>query len=337
MKYWLSIVIALAGGCVANAQVMNSKIAATSNTEWLSKSLADGKPIKIPVGTLYVNGTAATRPVVGCGRLESEGSSGYSMDPHPTLSGFQSRIVQLGKGPILRLSGVGFIATDPIEFVGDGESAALEIEGRAAPATGRHRFRNLIFRDWGCAFKCLAGYYRDGKFIANENHADNSVVEGCETFNVDTLFRSENQQSLNWVFRDCAVNGAGVSKGCVVADVVRGGCLTLERLVVEESKVTIFRVTDYSPNNSRLVCRDLFYDQMLDKDQYLCLFEYAGPAAAANYARWSVFMDGFVAPQKFPLDRSKFYQAPADLPRDGWRIEMIGVEKPVAAVNTAAP
>lgn len=327
----------MAGSCAAEAQVMNVKIAATMNTEWLTKSLAEGRPVKIPVGTLYVNGTATTKPVVGCGRLESEGSGGYSMDPHPTLSGFQSRIVQLGKGPILRLSGVGFIATEPIEFVGDGESAAIEIEGRAAPATGRHRFRNLIFRDWACAFKCLAGYYKDDKFIGNESHADNSVVEGCETFNVGTLFRSENQQSLNWVFRDCAVNGVGVSQGCVVADVVRGGCLTLERLVVEESKVTIFKVTDYSPNNSRLVCRDLFYDQMLDKDQTLCLFEYAGPAAAASYARWSIFMDGFVSPQKFPFDKAKFYQVPASLPRDGWRIEIVGVEQPVAAPNGSAP
>lgn len=319
------------------AQVMNSKDAAGLNTTWLTKSLATGKPVILPVGTLYISGTVTTKPIVGCGRLESMGAGGYAIDGHPTLGGFQSRIVQLGKGPILRLSGAGFIATDPLEFVGDGESAAIEIEGRATPATGRHRFRNLVFRDWGCAFKCLGGYYKDGQFVADENHGDNTIVEGCETFNVGTLFRSENQQSVNWVFRDCVVNGVGLSKGCIVADIERGGCLTLDRLVIEDSRTTIFRLKDFSPNNCRLVCRDFYYDRMGDDGQYLRLVDYVGDSAAAAWSKWSIHINGFSAAQKTGLDEAKFYQVPKNLPRDDWQVDVARVGRQPAASASNSP
>jgi hypothetical protein len=76
---------------------------------------------------------------------------------------------------------------------------------------------------------------------------------------------------------------------------------------------------------------------MLDKDQYVCLIEYAGKPAAASWSRWSIFMDGFIAPQKYPLDSTRFYNVPANLPRDTWHIEIIGIKKPAETSGNSGP
>lgn len=319
MKRLLTLLLLLIP-LVARGQTMNDRAAGDENRRWLARKLAAGQVATIPVGTLYVNGTVVTRPVNGCGRIETTGSGGYSQDPHATLSGSQSRIVQTGKGPILRLAGVGFICRDPLELVGDGESAAIEVEGRVAPATGRHHFANILFRNWSAAFKALGGYYdREGKFVSDENHADNSTVDCCETMNCGRLFWSQNQQAVKWVFRDCVVNWLGPPQPMTVFDLERGGKLKCDGLECCTNLVTLFQVRDFSPNNCRLECRDLAFDRMVSSETYLTILHYAGPAENANFARWVMDVDGFAA-QKLPAD--KLYHVPSDLPRDQWCVNM---------------
>lgn len=306
--------LALVG--VAPAQVMNTPLAAEANRAWLQRLATEKLPIKLGCGTLYVRGTVTFPPTVGCGRIETDGATGDSVGDHPTLNGMRTRIVQLGKGPIFRYAGTGAIGETPLELVGDGRSAAIEVEGRAAPATGRHRFRNWVFRDWGCAFRALGGYYQDGKFVACEAHADNCIVEGCETFNCAYLFWSENQQALNWVFRDSIVNQLGPPSydRHVVCRIDRGGCPLLERLVIEERVCTVFQVRDWSPNQCRLTARDLFYDRFAGEPG-LRILDYVGPANTAHYSDWSLHVDGWSGMR---LDPNKLYNVPGDLPRGRW-------------------
>jgi hypothetical protein len=269
------------------------------------------------------------------------------VDPqHPTLGGGITRLIQVGKGPLLRLSGAGFVSEDPLEWVGavrttgsgpaaaaaaGYESALIEVEGRAAVATGHHRFRNQVFTDAPTAFRCLAGYYEGDKFQKDENHADNTIVDGCEFTNIGTVFLSENQQALAWKFRDPIINALG-DRDCIFADIIRGGSLTIDGLVINHPRMTIFTLHEYSPNNCQLTCRNFWRDRPSTDDNYLTLVNYAGPAAALSFSAWNINISGFIPATQTKFDRSKLYIGCAGLPRENWREDIaITGYKPSAA------
>jgi len=300
---------------------MNSQAAAAGNTLWLSENLASGKPFTIPSGTLYVRGTASTKATVGCGVVKTNGAGSYPIEPFQTdITGNVTRIVQLGKGPIFRVAGAGFHCEDPLELVGDGESTAIEIEGRTHPSTGRHTFANITFYNWGCAFDALAGYYKDSKFTRDENHADNVKVTNCQAFNCDVYFRSQNQQAVNWVFIDCGMWVIGKAKDVIFADIQRGGLVTVERLVGSHPKLTVFRVKDYSPNTSRLVCREYHGDRIPVEGWYLRPIEYVGPDWQTNVCDYYFEFTGFVA--CYQANVGVEYKVPENFPRRRWKIEL---------------
>ncbi len=307
----------------SSAQVLNDPAAAAYNTAWLQQQLDAGHEFWIPDGTLYVEGTAQTPPTQACARIRTHGAGGYSSVPTPDLKQIACRIVQRGQGPILRIRGVGAILADPIEFVGDGVSAAIEIEGRTRPATGEHRFANLVFRDWGAAFRALGGYYDDaGHFVADEQHADNCSVSDCQACRCRRLFWSQNQQALNWYFTRCSLHwDLEPPQPMVAFDLERGGKIHCDGLEWCTNLATLFRVRDFSPNQSWLTCRNLSYDRMIAADSYLCLFDYAGRPEDANFARWKLAIDGYIS-QPLPLDR--IFKVPPDLPRDQWSIDIGG-------------
>lgn len=316
---WLAALVLFAFNVRAHGQTFGDQAAADDNRKWL-QDCADAKlPIHLKGKTLYVRGTVTFPPVVGCGRIITLGATGDSVGEHPTLNGLRTKIVQLGKGPIFRLAGAGFVGGDPLELVGDNESAAVEIEGRLAPATGRHEFRNWVFRDWAQGVKTLAGYYQGGKFIPCEAHADNSRLVACETFNCRCLLELNNQQSLNWVCEDCRVNGLGSPnyQRHVVVRANRGGCVQVIRPIIEEWQCTMFEARDYSHNNARLVVHDLFYDTMLAEQHGFRIFDYTGRPQDANFADWSVIGDGWIGMR--PGKPEDLYSAPADLPKWRWK------------------
>lgn len=318
---WLAALVLCAFSVRAHGQVFNDPAAADANRAWMQRWADDKRPIELEGKTLYTRGLVTLPPTVGCGRLITTGATGDSVGEHPTLNGMRAKIVQLGKGPIFRLAGAGFWGSDPVELVGDNESAAIEVEGRLAPATGRHLFEGWVFRDWAVGVRTLAGYYKDGKFVPCEAHADNSQMIRCETFNCGCLFESNNQQSLNWVLEDCKVNGLGVPnyKRHIIARVNRGGCLTIIRPVIEELNCTVFECRDYSHNNSRLVVRDWFYDTMLAAKHGFRLFDYTGRKEDANFCNWSLIADdGWIG---MPVaNAEELYTVPADLPRWRWKV-----------------
>lgn len=318
-----SLVLAVRGESIG--LIANAPAAATANTLRWTRAWAANPPktVTLPIGTVYINGVISTRPVVGCGRIATDGCGGYPVDGHPTLTGARVRLVQLGKGPCLRICGVGFLSLDPIELVGDGVSAAIEIEGRAHPATGRHEFARITFQNWGRAFDLLAGYYEGDKFNKDENHADNCVVTRCETFNVGTFVRSLNEQAVNWGFRDCIVNDLRGPAVCVVADIVRGGNMHFDRLIINCPRTIHWRLRDYSPNTCRLVSRDFERDRFPEIDfpgNYLRLVENAGDPNAAH--RLELEMTGKVNTHHAPLDPAMAFQGCERLDKSRWKIDV---------------
>jgi hypothetical protein len=326
--------------------VANSRTAAVANRERIIKAFSTNPPrtVTLPPGNVYIDGTITTKPVVGCGRFKCDGSFGYGdIDPqHPTLGGGMTRLVQVGKGPLLRLSGAGFVAEDPMEWVGEqkpdaagakiehADSTIIEVEGRAAVATGRHRFRNQVFTDAAIGFRCLAGYFAEGKFVADENHADNTIVDGCEFSNIGRVFVSENQQALVWKFRDPVVNWTN-DRSCVFADLLRGGSLTIDGLVINHPRLTIFKLRDYSPNNCQLTCRNFWSDMPTTEEHYLTLVEYVGPANAVKYSSWVIDISGFVPTYQKKFDRRKLYVGCEGLPRKYWRDGVVIMGESAAA------
>lgn len=323
------------------AQLVNdaSPRAVAINTAWWQRNVASGKEFRLPIGTLYINGTASTPAAVGVGPIKTKGAFVYPIGPHEkSVAGNFTRIVQLGKGPVLRDCGTGMQCNDPLWLVGDGESAAIEVEGRTYPSTGRSKYSNICFQGWGCAFKALGGYYQDGKFVADENHADNVTATNCHTFQMRKFFRSENVQALNWNFIECGMWDLceqGQELDCIFADIDRGGDVVIDRLVGSALKLTVFRVNWYSPNTNLLVCRDYRGDRRPVPGYRLTPLEYAEtpgrvspttgkPVPGADWQTpacdYNFTFTGKVATHQ--ADCEITYKVPDNFPRKRWKIDL---------------
>lgn len=311
--------------------VVNKRSAAKANVQWMQNLINGGKIPTVPVGKLYIDEPIRFPAKNPCGRIRTSGGAGYPMDYHGQISGPISEIVQITPGqPCFIVGGAGLYSEEPLYLTHEQAAAeaepasAIEIEGRDPPATGRHRFGNILVRRWESLGKALNGFYEkvgsDWVFQEDENHADNTVWHDCETFECDRLFWSKNQQAVNHVFRDCRVNGLGPERDFVAFDIERGGCVKFPGLIVEQSQFTLIRVTDYSPNNCDFE-GSVFFDRFLNPDTNLCVFEYAGNPAYANFSKWILDIRIFSALQLNPIENHVLYRVPVDMPRDYWNVE----------------
>jgi hypothetical protein len=316
---------------IVNRLKVNDPSAAKANVNFINGELAAHPPRTVqlpPSGMVYLDGTIKTRAIDGCGRFKTDGCFGYGGidSDHPTLGGATLTMKQIGKCTTLRICGAGFVADDPIFWDTDEGSAIIEVEGRGTDmASGRHRFRNQVFNNAAVAIRCLAE--------PEEAHADMSIVDGCECFNIGTFFESRNQQAFPWSFRDCAVNILG-KKPIVIADLWRSDTVFFDRLTINHPYCTIFRLHDYSPNNCRLVCsfiRDR-PDPKTGEKTYLTLVDYAGPKAA-KWMKWSIDVNGWIPTYQTKFDEQLLYRNCNGLPRDDWHIEIKGIVNERPAVG----
>lgn len=329
LEMFTALLATLAGGWLvryAHGQVYNDRTKAAQNTVWLQKQ-ADSQRISLAAGILYIDKRVYLPEKIGT-RIVTKGvGTGYWYPPdHPSgLSLKQMRIVQITPGePVFVLKGAGVISFSPLWLEGQGNAAAIEVEGKIGPvATGCHKFANIGFYNWKAAFRALGGYYKaDGTFVADENHGDNCEVNRGVFCRCEKIFWSQNQQAINWTFNNSRVDWLGAPKPCIVADIERGGKVHFNDIEFCHKWITLFRVRDFSPNQCYLTARDLSYDRMLAADYYLRLFEYAGPANAANYSRWGLIVEGIAAQ---PTPESMLYKVPTDLPRDKWKVDLFNL------------
>lgn len=296
----------------AYGQVMNDPTAAKRNAKWLTESVWAGD-VTLPAGILYVDldKPATTKATPGCLRINTKGSISYP----ETSGGNVSTIVQLGKGPVFNLPGNGAYCVEPFTICGDGKSAAIEVEGRANPASGCHRFENIAFYNWGTAFRA-----KGGEALSDDHHADMVKVNNCRFFKCGTVFRNENQQANGWTFRDCTVDVLDTGT-CTLFDLVRPCELLCEHLLINHPRVVLFKLGHWSPNNCRLICRDFLYDRPTATDPLLRLVEYAGDPAATHYCDSKIEITGF-APRYASELRPHYFKVPENLPRTRWKIEV---------------
>lgn len=321
---WLTAVLLC---CAAFGQTMNSTAAAKANADWLESKFARKQVATIPKGTFYVNRTVETPHTVGCGRIETQGCCSYPVDNNPSLTGQLTRIVQLGSGPIFRIQGHGFYCDAPLELVGDGVSAAIEIcsarqlaSGVPAPNTGRHYIAHVTFQHWGAGLKC-----RGADDPNDDLHADNWILYDCDTYQCDRLVWLTNQQSVNGKVRDCEVNLLGEDDASViVVDIERGGNVLIDGLCINHPYCTLFRLHDFGPvNTPKLLCRDFFRDRMPSfNGNYLTLIDYIGDPENAPYYDWHPTITGQVLTHEAPFDATKLFRVPVSLPRTWWDVNI---------------
>jgi hypothetical protein len=341
----MALILCSVSGTTANGQVrrpdyrppvpkglrVNDPNAAKANVNFINAELAAKPPRTVqlpPSGIVYIDGTIKTQAIDGCGRFKTDACFGYGGidSDHPTIGGATLTIKQLGKCTTLRICGAGFVLDDPIFWDTDEESAIIEVEGRGSDlASGRHRFRNQVFNNAAVAIRCLAE--------PEEAHADMSIVDGCECFNIGTFFENRNQQAFPWSFRDCAVNILS-KKPIIVADLWRSDTVFFDRLTINHPFCTIFRLHAYSPNNCRLACtfiRDRPYPKA--EKSYLTLVDYAGPPAA-KWMKWSININGWIPTYQTKFEEQHLYRNCNGLPRDDWHIDIQGIVKEAPAGGT---
>lgn len=279
MKHLAAILVLLLATLGLRAEsiglIPNSPREAKNNTAKLTKAWTATPPkiVTLPIGDTHIFNTpdmSGNPAVVGCGGLESLGAGGYSIDPSPTGQ-VGCRMIQDGKGAFLHLKGAGFEERGCIEMVGDGVSPFIEVEGREQPATGRHHFQHLIARNGGAAISCLA--------TPVEMHADNITVDILETFNASPAFKSENQQSMGCMFGKIVVNTYKGPAEQIVFELVRGGWVHCDLLMIEHPRCVIEQATDYSMNQGSVHIGNLLIDRMDALGSYCSLYRYAGTFA----------------------------------------------------------
>jgi hypothetical protein len=313
MKDLLAVLLLMFFCAPLRAQVLNKPEAAAQNTAWLQRQFDLAKPPRLPAGTLYVNATIELKPAIGHGRYYTEGGEGYPVDGH-AWAAYRTRIVKTNQGPLFRIPGDGAYFVEPIELVGDGTSAAIEVHGRESPASGNHTFANITFQNWETCFDVLGGRTKE-----EDTHADNCLVSRCKAFDCATFARFRNQQAVNWIFQNCRVENQKTSTPKTVFDIWRGGNLCCYNLIINVPQCTIFKLHEYSPNTCKLVCRDFERDRLPVEGSYLAPVEYAGDKNAAEHYRWQIEVTGFAPDLLAPFERR--LPGCEKLPKGDWKIQ----------------
>jgi hypothetical protein len=244
--------------------------------------------------------------------LFGSGGSGYEMldgmYQGGSVGGLRTRLVGVNSGgqtlPVLRIRGSGF-GLYGLDIYGRQKSswdsagpravACIQMEGSAANNPGRATIRDCNLYEAQYGIQTLAGYYNDSDaFISDENHADLSLVDHCNFFNVESVFRSENQQSIHWKFHKILVESVGnvTPYETVVFDIERGGFAIADTVTINHGKVVLLRLKDYSPHQCAFDIHNIYWDRspVSDPTNYMTLIKHDGTGWAG--VPWRVRITG---------------------------------------------
>lgn len=324
----------------------------------------DGKtgPVLHPITAsgreFYFAGTITTSKrtggaLAGCGgRVPHVPSASYNhVDGRGGLVTRFTRIDGEQGGAVIRLRGTQFNLSG-IEFRGrrydydpTGEGprggkaepkgtstpVGIEIEGRQGYSTGWHNITNCSVFYCGQGVKLAPGYWgEDGKFVREEIHAEAGVLAGVTFVGCDSCIRLENQQAVNWSFRDIEVNGPGGEglQPTIVFDCERANNLWAENIGINHQKSTLVRVKGYSQFANRIDIRNVKWDRGMGlvPGGYAKIFE-CDPATNDPAFRWCVRVTGHIAGDDVGADFSKLIDVPAKCPVEDILLDIEGLPK----------
>lgn len=298
----------------------------------------------------YFAGTIETNIKTG-GCLEGAGGTGYPLPVEQYAGGMGgAHTIFIQTDPtaesLIRLRGSGFKLSSihlwGLVYAGDSTGAGpelakrgkigIEVEGRVQLASGHHVIEDVTCLGFIAGIRCRAGYWKEGEFVADENHAECGVCDRVRFWCCDSCFKSDNQQARPWKFRDLVVSGFDGVNRCrsVVLDVVRGGHLTVEGCTVLNWETVVIRVEDWSPYTCSLVVRDLLWDHIAAPSQknYLTLFEFAGatyPEDQNDWLKWRVRIDGHLLNAPKEYDSQRLVIVPRNFTTANLKFDVLGL------------
>ena len=293
---------------------------AEANTSRINQLLDSYNYVELPTrGTLYLDGPIVTPANVGCGRIFSRGSHGYSHDvsSDPIFQGQRLKIVQLGNCEAIRVRGTGFVCEGAFELYGNGIYPAIRVENRTFPATGVHTFRHILFRNWTYAFNTPGGYFdANSNLVANGDHGDNTLVSLCEIRDTTGWYHGQCQQSVNWYFDDCytAYNSGGT---VTLADLDNCGLVHFHRHRFLHNNIRLFDVENFSPNYNWLSCTQFEFDRNTSGTPLFEIIKLSGDQSISCFSDWYLDVDGFL-----PQALTPTYNIPGNMPRTHYSVNI---------------
>jgi hypothetical protein len=273
-----------------------STSAAAANTTKLNNALAamwKGGAVTLPSGEVtnilkpiffhgkeyFFSGPIITSTRLGCSLIGC-GSRPYYMGSNQydsaSLGGMRTQFTRIdgnNGGAVIRLRGQGTLiqgivisgrqystengVTGPTE--GTATPIGIEVEGRAAPATGGHILRDVMVAACTYGIALRHGYHDSGTtrvhpgidglydLAYDENHGEAGVMENVTFWECDNCFYSENNQAVLWRGRSLRV-GAFSKQELTVFNIVRGGNHLIEGLELMVTKPTVLSVHRSSAN-----------------------------------------------------------------------------------------
>lgn len=158
----------------------------------------------------------------------------------------------------------------------------FEVEGRSSEPTGGLMFYDSLIAECTDALIFRGGYYNSSNvFVSEATHADNGIVSGVNFIACSRGVVSENIQAMIWNFHNIRVmcfGGVGVVP-MILCNAISGGSYHFTgTLGLDHPKITLLKVTNFSPNNADFSIANFKWDGFYGTaSNYLTLFNYAGP------------------------------------------------------------
>lgn len=345
----------------ANTEILNS---ALDNMHYNGNfEFAHGEPgpvlysINCPGKTYYFKPPIKTGTKIGGSIFGTGGSTYIMLDGQftwgPGLGGMKTRFIGINDNgdeePLLRvrcngfeINGIDLYGGQLIDWDSDPQKAiaCIQVEGRISNVCGQVKIVNCGIFESTYGIQTIPGYYDDNNvFQSDENHSDNSIVDGCVFANVNSCFRSENLQGLNWDFRNIIIGGAGnhQPKKTIVFDMETSGFILANRVIINYAPIVLIRVNSYSPHVCNMEVSGVYTDRdsTPKRSDYWTLFSYEGTGyyevpgtnpwrvriqggfGDYNFSRWDTSRLIYSNPNSpLALDLSDIYVDMLNLPTD---------------------
>jgi hypothetical protein len=303
----LAAALLLFEAVVARAITYDDPRAAAKNRSEINAAWAEGKILNLAGGAVYVDDELVQPPLLG-GGLRGGGMAyllGEEQYGAEGLGGQVTRIIRTtpgacivrAQGSHLDLSNLALIGSRMKTFGAIDAPRTKDgilVEGRDPPSSGKLCVTNVLVGLCETAIHFAA--------TPQEQHADESTWTRVWGFGCDTFVRSDNQQAVSHHFYSCGVGGrfSGVNEHMKVFDYERGGNLYCAGLIINHPKVTLLRLSQWSPNTNRFDVVGFRYDTPTVEPKGLRLVEWENPYGydPTKYANFDVRISGHIAEAK---------------------------------------
>lgn len=325
----------------ANRVKLNAALAAMHENG--AFTFADGRvgpvlyPIYFAAKEFFFNGVIYTNRKIGgamygCGGRPYPGSEAAYYNPSST-GGAVTRLTRLdapsGDSCQILLRGAGFrlggFDLRAARYTYDGDLtvfnrplACIAIESNGVDiSSGKHHIFDcgLNFAKYG--IYCPPGYYSTPETALTSNlnvvqaHADESDVDGIYAAFLESYWRVENEQSVNWSHKNIRCISPGIAYPMTIFDMYRAGKFSADNITINMQTCTLLRTHELSGYSNKYSITNFWWDHFASsQSNYLTLWKHTHPGASAATLPIDINITGHLAFDSTEFDVSKLIQFP---------------------------